>query len=76
MLLFIYIEIESKKREECESTFVSTIEELMLKFKEEFKKEKAERYKMTKFREEFEENIFNLIEQTFTKISKRDINII
>jgi hypothetical protein len=45
MLFFIYIESEAKKREECESTFVSTIEELMQKFKEEFRKERIERYK-------------------------------
>ena len=75
MLFFIYIESEAKKREECESTFVSTIEELMQKFKEEFRKERIERYKFSNFREEFEENIFNLLEDTFTKIAQRDQTI-
>lgn len=38
-----YIENETQKREESEGTFMNTLEELMVKFKEEFKKQKNER---------------------------------
>ena len=54
--------IETKKREESESTFVSTLEEIMKKVKNEFAKERKQR-------EEIEENIFGLLEETFSKLS-------
>ncbi len=44
MLFFlIYIENETKKREDSESKFVRTIENLMIKFRDEFRKERAEK---------------------------------
>jgi hypothetical protein len=37
----------------------------MIKFRDEFKKERKER-------EEFEENIFNLLEETCTRLARRE----
>ncbi len=38
IIILNYIENETKKREDSESTFLSTIEELMYKFRDEFRK--------------------------------------
>jgi hypothetical protein len=56
------IETETKKREESENTFVGSLEEIMQKVKGEFNKERKQR-------EEFEENIFTLIEDTCNKLA-------
>ncbi|MCQ2818496.1 MAG: hypothetical protein MJ252_14605 [archaeon] len=56
------IDEEKKKREDSENLFVKNLEEIMEKVKTEFKKEKKQR-------EEFEENVFNLIEETCTKLA-------
>ena len=56
------IDEEKKKREESENLFVKNLEDIMDKVKNEFKKEKNQR-------EEFEENVFNLIEETCTKLA-------
>ena len=56
------IDNERKKREESENTFVQNLEEIMGKVKSEFSKEKKQR-------EEFEENVFSLIEETCTKLA-------
>ena len=55
------IENEKKKREESENAFVQNLGEIMEKVKAEFAKEKKQR-------EEFEENVFNLIEDTLIKL--------
>ena len=55
------IENEKKKREESENAFVQNLGEIMEKVKSEFAKEKKQR-------EEFEENVFNLIEDTLIKL--------
>jgi CRISPR/Cas system CSM-associated protein Csm2 small subunit len=60
------IEEERKKREESENAFVKNLEEIMDKVKGEFNKEKKQR-------EEFEENVFNLIEDTCTKLASSNL---
>jgi len=59
------IENESSKRIETENTFVQTISEVMQRIKEEFNKEKDKR-------EDFEENIFTLLEETCTKLTNNN----
>jgi len=47
----------------------------MIKFRNEFKKEKTERLELLIYlfyREEFEENIFHLLEETYVKIANKD----
>jgi hypothetical protein len=58
---------EHKKREESENAFVKNLEEIMEKVKEEFNKEKKQR-------EDFEENVFNLIEDTCTKLANSNLD--
>ena len=60
------IEEERKKREESENSFVKNLEEIMDNVKGEFNKEKKQR-------EEFEENVFNLIEDTCTKLASSNL---
>ena len=59
------IENESSKRIETENTFVQTISEVMQRIKEELNKEKDKR-------EDFEENIFTLLEETCTKLTNNN----
>ena len=61
LIIKIKIENESSKRVETENTFVSTISDVMQRIKEEFNKEKDKR-------EDFEENIFALLEETCSKL--------
>ena len=58
--------MKKKKREESESSFIQNLEEIMQKVKSEFAKEKKQR-------EEFEENVFNLIEDTCTKLASSNL---
>ena len=58
--------MKKKKREESENAFVHNLEEIMEKVKNEFAKEKKQR-------EEFEENVFNLIEDTCTKLASSNL---
>ena len=56
------IDIQKQKREGIEGEYDNHINEVLEKMKEEFNKQK-------KNREEFEENVFTLIEETCTKLA-------
>ena len=49
------------------NSFVKNLEEIMEKVKNEFNKEKKQR-------EDFEENVFNLIEETCTKLATSNLD--
>jgi hypothetical protein len=53
------------KRKETENVFVNSLGEVMQKVKGEFEKEKRKR-------EDFEENIFTLLEETCTRLANSD----
>ncbi len=60
-LTLTQIETESGKRVETENTFVQTISDVMQRIKEEFNKERE-------IREEYEDNIFTLLEETSNRL--------